>query len=245
MERGPTFQAEVDMARKTILTLVAVLAACGTAAAQDRRLVTMTGSATVQSTPDRAWVTVGVEARAQQTTTARERVAASMLAIEDKLKALGIPENALRTASFNVSQDWEYLQGRRNLRGYVVSNQMEVRVDDITKVAAVVDESIAAGANVIHGVRWDVKDRQSLERTALQRAFEDARGRAEVIVAAARSTLGNVYNVHETRVGDMRPMPMMRVEAAAGVAGQSPITNINPGEIDIRATVTVSFQIQG
>src|SRR5688500_18770181 len=126
------------MARKTILTLVAVLALCGAADAQDRRLVTMTGSATVQSTPDRAWVTVGVEARAAQTTTARQQVAAAMLAIQGRLKSLGIPENALRTASFNVTQDWEFLQGRRNLRGYVVSNQMEVRVDDITEVAAVV-----------------------------------------------------------------------------------------------------------
>jgi uncharacterized protein YggE len=205
----------------------------------------MTGSATVQSTPDRAWVNVGVEARAAQTTVARQQVAATMLAIQAKLKSLGIPEAALRTASFNVTQDWEFQQGRRNLRGYVVSNQMEVRVDDIAKVAAVVDESIAAGANVIHGVRWDVKDRQALERQALQRAFADARARAEVIATAAGETLGQVRTVHEQRVVDMRPMPMMRIEAAAQVVGDTVATNINPGEIDIRATVTVTFQIQG
>src|SRR5688500_12487506 len=232
--------------RKMFFACAAVLALAGPAAAQDPgpSLVTMTGTAGVERASDRAFVTVGVEARAPQTATAREKVAVAMTAIQGALKALGIPDAAIRTSALNVNQDWEYLpQGRRNLRGYVVSNQIEVRVDDIAKVTAVIDDAIRAGANVIHGVRWDVKDRASLEREALQRAYADARARAEVIAAASGRTLGAVYAAQESRPGQVMPRTYSASSTVAGVAEAVRVTEmpISPGQIDIRSTVTVSW----
>lgn len=228
--------------------MFALVAAGSAAAAQEQtaRLVTMTGVGEVQGTPDRAWVTVGVEARGVKMAAARESAARTIAKVEAQLKALGIPAAALRTSSFDVNQDWQYGPGgQRTLRGYVVSNRMEVKVDDISKVPAVLDGAIAAGANAIEGLRWDMQQRQALEREALKLAFEDARARAQVIAVASGSKLGPVWGVQESRFGEVRPMPMMRVGDAgvAGAANQS-ATPINPGEIDLRATVTVSFLIQ-
>ncbi|MEX2273741.1 MAG: SIMPL domain-containing protein [Vicinamibacterales bacterium] len=236
------------MVKKISLAIVAVLLSAGAAGAQtsEPRLVTMTGYGTVQGTPDRAWVTVGVETRDAQTKVAQEQTAIAMDHIQQRLRALGIPDASIRTSSFNVTQDWEFIQGRRNLRGYVVSNQIEVKVDDITKVSAIIDGSIAAGANVIHGVRWDIMNREALEQQALREAFEDARSRAGVIAATSGARLGAVYAVQESRAGQVRPMTPMRYQA--GLAGQGAmaesVTVVNPGEMDIRAVVTVSFLIQ-
>ncbi len=238
--------------RKMFFACAAVLAmgaAAVPAAAQDPgpSLVTTTGTAVVERAPDRAFVTVGVEARAPQTVTAREKVAVAMTAIQSALKALGIPESAIRTSALNVAQDWEFLpQGRRNLRGYVVSNQIEVRVDDIAKVTAVIDDSIEAGANVIHGVRWAVKDAASLEREALQRAYADARARAEVIAAASGRTLGAVFAAQESRAGQVTPRMYSSTVGMAGVAEAVRVTDmpVSPGQIDIRSTVTVSWILQ-
>jgi uncharacterized protein YggE len=107
----------------------------------------------------------------------------------------------------------------------------------------VVDGSIAAGANIIHGVRWDLKNRESLERQALRQAYDDARARAQVIATASGSTLGEVHAVQEMRSADVRQMPAMRMEAAAALSADT-ATAISPGEIAIRATVTASFRIQ-
>lgn len=235
--------------RNMFFACAAVLALAAPAAAQDPgpSLVTTTGTAVVERAPDRAFVTVGVEARAPQTVTAREKVAVAMTAIQRALKALGIPETAIRTSALNVAQDWEFLpQGRRNLRGYVVSNQIEVRVDDIAAVTAVIDDSITAGANVIHGVRWDVKDRASLEREALQRAYADARARAEVIAAASGRKLGAVFAAQESRPGQVSPRMYSANAGVAGMAEAVRVTDmpISPGQIDIRSTVTVSWILQ-
>ena len=205
----------------------------------------MSGQASVQLAPDRAWVTVGIEARARKPQEAQKQAAVVMTAIQNQLKALGIPENAVRTVSFNLNEDWDYSNNRRTLRGYVVTNLIEVKVDDLTKVGDVLDKSITAGGNNIHGVRWDLQDRDKAERDALRQAVEDAKQRAEVAVAAAGAKLGPVLRINEQRYDQPRPMmdmAMMRQSAAA--APPPPATPISPGEIEIRATVMVSFGIQ-
>lgn len=230
---------------KAFLTVAAAAVLATPVLAQEPavRLITMTGAGTVQAEPDRAWVSVGIEARAPETAVARQAAAATMEAIERRLTALGIPDAAIRTAAFNVQQDWMVTQGQRTPRGYLVSNQVEIRVDDLKRLASVIDESIAAGANNIRGVRWDVTDRASLERQALQRAYADARARAEVIAAAAGSTLGDLYAAQEARAGAIRPTTAFAMEtvAAASVVADTPVS---PGQIDIRATVTASFVIR-
>ncbi|MEX2273740.1 MAG: SIMPL domain-containing protein [Vicinamibacterales bacterium] len=225
-----------------------VLATAASAAAQEmrptERSVTTAGQAIVKLSPDRAWVTVGIEARAPKSQEAQKRAAEVMTRIQAQLKALGIPENAIRTVSFNLHADWDHTNNRRVLRGYVVSNLVEVKVDDLAIVADVLDRSIAAGGNSIHGVRWDIQNRDRVERDALRQAVEDAKVRAEVAVAAAGAKLGPVLRISEQRFDHPRPMMDMVTMRSVGAATAAPETPISPGEIEVRASVTVSFSIQ-
>lgn len=230
--------------------VVVVLALAAPAAAQEtpmrmmsERSVTTSGQASVRLAPDRAWVTVGIESRALKPQEAQKKAALAMQAVHQKLESLGIPKDAIRTVAFNLNADWDYSNNRRVLRGYVVSNHVEVKVDALDKLADVLDQSIAAGANAIHGVRWDLQNRDRVERDALRQAVEDAKQRAEVAVAAAGSKLGPVLRINEQRF-ESRPRQidmMMRAEAAA--AAPAPETPISPGEIEVRASVTVAFGI--
>lgn len=232
--------------RVSAVTAVVVLALAVPAAAQERtpeRSVTTTGQSSVRLAPDRAWVTVGIEARAAKPRDAQKKAADVMTAIQTQLKALGIPAEAIRTVSFNVNADWDYTNNRRVLRGYVVSNMVEVKVDDLTKVADVLDQSIASGGNSIHGVRWDLQNRDKAERDALRQAVEDAKQRAEVSVAAAGARLGPVLRISEARYDQPRPMMDAVMMRQSAPAAPMPETPISPGEIEIRTSVTVSFGI--
>jgi uncharacterized protein YggE len=218
------------------------------AAAQDRpapeRLVTTSGQAEISMAPDQAWVTVGIEARASKSPEAQRLAAEVMNRIRMQLTALGIPDAAIRTVSFNLNADWDHSNNKRTLRGYVVTNLVQVRVDDITKVGDVLDRSIASGGNAIHGVRWDIKDRVKVERDALRMAVEDAKQRAEVMVAAAGARLGVVSAINEQRYDYQPKMDMAMMRGPAPPAAAMPETPISPGEIEVRSTVTVSFRIE-
>ena len=234
--------------RTVIGTVAVALALAAPAQAQDRataeRSVTTMGQAEIRLAPDRAWVMVGVEARAPKPQEAQKKAALAMSGIQAALKALGIPADAIRTVSFSLNADWDYQARQRVLRGYVVSNMVEVKVDDLAKLADVLDKSIAAGGNQIHGVRWDLQEREKVERDALRRAVEDAKQRAEVAVAAASGRLGPVLRINEQRFDSPRPMDMMmRQVANEGAAAAPPSTPISPGEIEIRASVVVAFSI--
>lgn len=238
--------------KRLILPGLVMAALAAPAAAQDmpmrgmmpERSVTTSGQASVRLAPDRAWVTVGIESRALKPQEAQKKAALAMQAVHQKLESLGIPKDAIRTVAFNLNADWDYTNNRRVLRGYVVSNHIEVKVDALDRLADVLDQSIAAGANAIHGVRWDLQNRDRVERDALRQAVDDAKQRAEVAVAAAGATLGPVLRISEQRY-EARPMPrdMMMASLKAGEA-EAPETPISPGEIEVRATVTVSFSIR-
>lgn len=228
---------------------VLVLAVIIAAAAQDRpplqsdRVVTMSGQSDVSRAPDQAWVTVGIEARAPKPQEAQQRAAEVMNRVHAQLAALGIPEPAIRTVSFNLNADWSYANNKRTLRGYIVTNLVEVRVDDLTKVADVLDRSIASGGNAIHGVRWDIKEREQVERDALRQAVEDAKQRAAVAVAAAGARLGAVVTISEQRM-DYQPQRDMMLQRAEVGMEASASTPISPGELRVRSMVTVSFRIE-
>ncbi|MDQ3070291.1 MAG: SIMPL domain-containing protein [Acidobacteriota bacterium] len=225
------------------------MALAAPAAAQDRaaaseRVVTTTGQSEIAMAPDQAWVTVGIEARAVKSQDAQKRAAEVMTGIQTQLAALGIPVAAIRTVAFNLQADWNYASGRRTLRGYLVSNIIEVRVDDIAKVPDVLDRSISAGGNTIHGVRWDIKDRVRVERDALRRAVEDAKQRAEIAASAAGGRLGPVTMISEQRYEVRQKMNTRMANAGGEALEVQAATPISAGEIDVRATVTVSFRIE-
>lgn len=237
-------------AATTVVGAMLLLAAPAAAAAQEPgeivypRRVTMSGQSEISLAPDQAWITVGIEQRAPKPQEAQRLAAQVMTRIQSQLAALGIPEAAIRTVSFNLNADWQHAANKRTLRGYVVTNFVQVRVDDIAKVADVLDRAIAAGGNAIHGVRWDIKDRVQVERDALRQAVEDAKQRAEIAVAAAGGRLGAVASINEHRTDSGRHVEVMFAGMADTAVEAQAATPISPGELTVRANVTVSFRIE-
>ena len=58
----------------------------------------------------------------------------------------------------------------RRLRGYVARNSIEVRVEPIERAGEVIDLAVQSGATSVSSLRFDVKDREALEREALAKA---------------------------------------------------------------------------
>jgi uncharacterized protein YggE len=153
-----------------------------------------------------------------------------------------LPADAIRTASFSVQPEMEYTNGASRIKGYAARNQVEVRVDDLEKLAGVLDASVASGATSIAGLRFDVKKRAEAEREALSLAVRDAAERAQAMAAGAGRSVGAILHITEQRASTGPIMYRM----APGMAGAraSTDTPIAPGEIEIHAQVTVTMAIK-
>ena len=115
------------------------------------------------------------------------------------MKQAGIPADAVRTLSFNLREDVDWVNGKRTPRGYVVANAIEVRVDKLEDLGALLDAAVTAGATNVSSIRFDLKDRSGAEREAVRLAVADARARADAAADGAGASVIKVVRIEETQ----------------------------------------------
>jgi uncharacterized protein YggE len=202
-------------------------------------VVVVSGQGSVLAVPDRAWITIGAESRAQSAREAQRRNAEAMTPVQQKLRAAGIPADAIRTVGFDVQYEWDYVNNRRVGKGYVARNTIEVRVDDVDRVGELLEIAVGSGATTLGGIRFDLKDRKQHEREALRLAVADARAKADAAAAGAGRAIDRVVKIEEATGAVPLPRPMFReVAAQASAADSAP--PISAGQMEIRSQVTLT-----
>lgn len=238
----------IRVVRLTVAPLcVASIAAVGPAAAQDAvrpevPSIVTSGEASVRRAPDRVFITAAVESRARNPRDAQRLNADVMTKVQQALRAAGLEGDTVRTLGYSIQQEVDYANGRRVLRDYLAWNGVEVRLDAVDRTGDILDVVVQAGATSVTGIRFDLQDRASVERDALRLAVIDARARAEAAAAGAGRAVGDVLRIDDTRQGGPAPRPMFAM--ARGAADAQEATPIEPGEIEIRATVTLTVAIR-
>jgi uncharacterized protein len=232
---------------------VAVLLLClpASVSAQTREpgtqipVVVTAGEGIVQAVPDRAFLNITAESRASTPREAQKKNTELMQPVQDKLRAAGIPAEAIRTIFYDLQQEWDYRDNRRVSRGYVARNTIEVRVDAIDRVGELLDLTVTAGATSVGDIRFDLKDRAKLEREALRLAVADARARAEAAAAGAGGAIARVLRIEEHGVvaPPPPPMPMMRAEMMAKDEAAQAVP-VSTGQMELRARVTITSELK-
>ena len=207
-------------------------------------VIVTSGDAVVKRAPDRAWVTIGAESRARTAAEAQRLNTDAMTAVIEQIKSSGIPADAVQTTGYNLQPEFDYAGGKQTLRGYVARNQVQVRVDALAKTGDVIAAAVATGATNVSGVRFDLKDRDAVEREALRLAVQDARGRATAAASGAGVTIDRILRIEEQRemVDIPRPMPMNMAMVESRAAQAS--VPIEAGDIEVRARVTLTVAIR-
>lgn len=205
-------------------------------------VIVTTGEGVVKQAPDRAWVAIAAESRARTAQEAQRMNTDAMTAVIDKIKASGIPPDAIQTTAYNLQPEFDYANGKQTLRGYLARNQVEVRIDTLAKTGDIIAAAVGTGATNVSGVRFDVKDREGLEREALRMAVRDARRRADAAAAGAGVAIDRVMRIEEQRdtVQPVRPMAMMEMRAEMAQAA----VPVEAGQVEVRSRVVMTAAIK-
>lgn len=207
-------------------------------------VVVTEGEAVVKRAADRAWLTVATETRDARATEARRRSAENTSALVAALKQAGVAADAIRTTSFALVPEMSWNNGRGTVRGYLVRNQVEVRIDNLDRLSEVIEAAnTPSGSSIsVIGPRFDLRDRAAAENEALGQAVQVALGRAHAIANGAKRTVGTIVRIEERgRNGPMPEVMMMRESAARGQTVETPIL---PGDIEIRASVSMTVELR-
>lgn len=232
------------------LALVLTLAATTPAVAQQAGpspapVIVTSGEGIVKRAPDRAWVSIAAESRARVAAEAQRMNTEAMTAVLDKVKSLGVPAEAVQTTGYTLQPDYEYQNGRQNLRGYIARNQVEVRVDTLSKLGEIMANAVGTGATNVSGVRFDLKDREGAETEALRLAVRDARRRADAAASGAGVRVVQIQRIDEQRDMDVvRPIPMAARAGVMEMSAAPAAVPVEAGQIEIRSHVTLTVRIE-
>jgi uncharacterized protein YggE len=128
--------------------------------------------------------------------------------------------------------------GRPEIAGYTATNVIEVRINDLVKVGQIIDVAMRAGANSIHRLLFTVQNEEKLRAQALREAAVNAKANAEALAAALGLRIVRVLLVTESGPA-FQPIR----ELALRSESSAPQTPIDPGAIEVRATVTLAVEI--
>jgi len=191
--------------------------------------ITVTGTGTVQSVPDQAQFSLGVQTNGP---TAREALAANSERMRRVLAALfaaGVVKGDVQTQDVSVSKSYPG-------NGYSAANSVSVTIRQLAKAGSILDAASNAGANDIYGPTLTRSDQEGLQAKALGAAVDNARAKARVLAEAAGVRLGSVTAITE---GGNQPVPVYE----AAFVQRAPSAPIEPGKQQTSATVRLTFAI--
>ena len=207
------------------------------------RTITVGGEGEVQVVPDLARVVFNVETTHAELARAQAENASRLAAVIARLTALGVAERDLQTSRYTVQPQHDYnRQGR--LIGYQVFNGVRVTVRDLARLSELLDGAVAAGANLVHGARFDMSDKEDALRRAREAAVRDAHAKAEQYAALTGVQLGPPVTI--TEGGRDSPMAYAArfMPTSMSMAEQAPPTPVEPGEQTIRLSVQITYEIR-
>ncbi len=230
------------LSRRLFFLLVAASAAVPAAApavAQEPLTgIHVSGFGEIQAVPDIAEVTLevrreGLEPAALKTEL--DQVVARVLELADELK---IPRRHVTAAAVHVFPRYPRPEEKEPVEGVIATRSIEVHLEDLTRLADLINGALERGVNGVGGVRLDVANREGLERQALDLAIDDAVREARQVAERFGVRLGPLKNA-STSGHQVQPM-VMEAMARSSAAKDS----FSPGLITLRRDVQATFGIR-
>ncbi|MDD4663342.1 MAG: SIMPL domain-containing protein [Caldisericia bacterium] len=161
------------------------------------RVLSVSGSATMQIKPDMATITVGYMNEALDAGTAQSNNAEVMNAVIEALKKAGIEEKDMQTKNFSIQPLYQYEENKTPyIRGYQAIYWLGVTIYDTKRVGEIIDIAFKNKANQFQNVAFDVQNKDKMKLEGIDAAMKDARVKAEKALAVENETIKRIITVN-------------------------------------------------
>jgi uncharacterized protein YggE len=160
--------------------------------------------------------------------------------VRQALRDHDIPDAAVNRSELSLKTLLNYQEQRRFL-GYQSMATFSVESADLNDVQQLVIDLVAAGANEIDGVDFDVRAKPDLRAEARRAAVAAARRKAELYAEAAGVRLGPVLHIDDV---DVDNPSHQSYKSHAAYAGEASAEDLAPGHVVVSAAVFMGYAIQ-
>lgn len=198
----------------------------------------MDGVGAVSGTPDVLTLSMGVSVTGTDVNDTLNRANAQIAKVEASLRAHGAKKEDLQTSNVNI-----YPMDVKRVRRYQVSEQLTAKLRDLKGAGSAISAAVAAGGNgvTLDGISFSLEDNEKLLDAARDKAYADAKRKAEHYAELSGSGLGKVQLVAET-VQSPELYADKRAFAAGGPAQASEVP-LYTGSAQLNVRVTVRWAL--
>ncbi len=181
----------------TVLVVVAVGfigVVLGHSNSPSRNTVTVTGSGTVQGTPDTINFQIGVSTVNPLATTALSTNDVKVAALERALKQNGVTAKEMQTSGLDI---YENTNSQGTVTGFTVTDTLSVTMHKVQRAGAAIDAAARVAGNgvVLNGVSFTITNDSKLLEAARIRAMDNARLAAGQLAKAGDTRVTGIVKI--------------------------------------------------
>ena len=209
------------------------------------KTVRVSGTGIVAGDPDVVVLSIGVSVERDSVKQARTEAAEAMAGVIESLKGNGLLDTDIQTQHFSIHQRYDYSKGRREFRGYNVTNTVSAKIRDLDTVGNVIDDAAEAGGDLveINSIQFTIEDPTELKMQARVAAMQNAQAKAQTLATEGGVTLGKPISISEYE-DYYPPGPVSFDFALAEDAAAAVETPIQSGQLQITVRVNVTYEIK-
>lgn len=219
-----------------------------------QRTIQVSASDSVKVSPDMAELSLIICPQGATAQEAQAQAASELDALKAALAALGIDEKNIVASQVNIYARYDWSDYVEKIVGYQASIDITLRELTIDQANSAIPAIAGIEDTTLDGTRFYVSTYDERYQEALVSALQVAQAKAQVLAQAAGAQLGAVANVcenydsQEYRYSNVQAKSedstMAVAEAAAADTGAGNSSDmLNPGEIEIKASISVTYEL--
>lgn len=219
-----------------------------------QRTIQVSASDSVKVLPDMAELSLTICPQGATAQEAQAQAASELDALKAALAALGIDEKNIVASQVNIYARYDWSDYVEKIVGYQASIDITLKELTIDQANSAIPAIAGIEDTTLDGTRFYVSTYDERYQEALVSALQVAQAKAQVLAQAAGAQLGAVANVcenydsQEYRYSSVQAKSeaatMAVTEDAAADAGAGNSSDmLNPGEIEIKASISVTYEL--
>jgi len=205
--------------------------------------ISVSGSGKIYAKPDVAVVVLGVEDRNVKISDIMQGSTNKMNKIITDVKDSGVEEKDIQTTQYSITPEYNWTErGGRIFVGYVITQQITVKIRDFDNIGSILDKATADGANSVGDLQFTIDDVEAVIAEAREKAIAEAKTKAATLAKQAGLKMVKIINISEGYAS--YPQPMYDKGAGVMMESASAAPEIQPGQMEINSTVTLTYRVR-
>lgn len=200
--------------------------------------ISVSGEGKVMIKPDHVIINFGVNNVGKDATEVKKLNDETVDKVVKFIKKFGIAPTDFQTTNVSLNRNYDYEKKKYN---YQASQSISITLKDIAKYDSLMMGLVDNGINNIDNVEFKSSKIEEYKSEARKLAMKDAKHKAEDYVSVLNQKIGKAILINDS-TQTYYPQPMYKGGMLAMAADASaPKETLAVGEIDVTATVSVSF----